>query len=101
MIGLRHSWRHMAGLAAGCRAVMFELRRRVAMASQAEVVKARLGTDQDRRSAAAVTTDAGVAAGPIAEVMVTLDAIDLAVFVVRKVDCQRGRARGYRLAQCQ
>lgn len=91
----------MAGLAASGRAVMFELCRRIAMAPQAEVVKARLGTDQDRRSAAAVTTDAGIAAGPIAEVMVALDAIDLAVFVVRKVDRQRGRTPDYRLTQCQ
>ena len=76
----------MAGVAARRRAVMFEPCRRIAMAAQAEVVKARLGTDPNRRSMAAVTTDAGLAAGPIAEIVMALDAVDLAMFVVRKVD---------------
>ena len=91
----------MAGLAARRRAVMFELCWRIAMAPQAEVVKARFGTDLDRRSAAAVTTDAGIAASPIAEVVVALDAIDVAVFIMGKVDRKRCRAPNHRLAQCQ
>ena len=86
MVGLRHSRGHMAGLAACRGAVMFEPCRRVAMAPQAEIMKARLGTDLNRRPTASVTTDAGIAASPIAEVVMALDAVDLAVFVVRKVD---------------
>jgi len=91
----------MAGLAARRRTVMFEFRGRIAMAPQAEVVKARLGTDQNRGSTAAVTADAGIAASPIGEVVMALDTVDFAVFVVRKVYRQPDRAPDYRLAQCQ
>src|SRR5580704_7970425 len=101
MIGLRHSGRQVAGVAARRGSVMFEPWRRIAMAPQAEVVKARLGSDQNRRSATAVTTDASIAASPIVEIVMALNTVDLAVFVVRKVDCQRRRAPEYRLAQRQ
>ncbi len=91
----------MAGLAAGRRAMMFEICRGIAMAAQAEVVKARLGTDMNRRPTATVAADAGIAAGTIAEVVMADDAVDCAVFVVRKVDRQRDRAPEHRLPQCQ
>ena len=88
----------MAGFAARRGAVMFEPCGRIAMAAQAEVMKARLGSHLDSGPATSVTADAGFTASPVREVMVARDAVDFAMFVVRKVDCQGGRSPEQRLA---
>ena len=59
------------------------------MTTETEVVKTRFGADLNDRAAAAMTTDARILAGPIDEVMVTLNAVHRAMFVVRKGEVQR------------
>ena len=74
----------MAGVAPRDRPVTGQVRRGVAMTTETEVVKARFGADPNGRAAAAMTTDARVSTAPIDEVVMTRDAVHLAVFVVRK-----------------
>ncbi len=74
------------------------------MTTETEVVKARFGTDPNVSAAAAMTTDARVFTAPIEEVVMTLNAVYRAMFVVRKAQGQRfttaherfthGRSRG-------
>ena len=74
---MRQCWRsctgqgHMAGIAPRDRPVTDQVRRRVAMTTQTEVVKARLGTDSNLSAAAAMTTDARIGAALIGEVVMT------------------------------
>jgi len=74
---MRQCWRsctgqgHMAGIAPRDRPVTDQVRRRVAMTTETEVVKARLGTDSNLSAAAAMTTDARIGAALIGEVVMT------------------------------
>ena len=74
----------MAGVASRDRPVASEVRGRLAMTTETEVVEARFGADPNGSAGAAMTTDARILAGPIDEVMVTLNAVHRAMFVVRK-----------------
>lgn len=58
------------------------------MTAEAEVVKARFGADPKVRATTAMTTDAGIGTRAIDEVVMTLNAVHLAMFVVRKVHDQ-------------
>ena len=77
-------WRHVASVAPRRRPVTGQVRRGVAMTTEAEVVKARFGADPNGSTAAAMTTDARVFTAPIDEVVMTRDAVHRAVFLVRK-----------------
>ena len=91
----------MTGVASGDRPVSGQIRGRVTMATEAEVVKARLGAGPKVRAAAAMTADARALAAPIHEVVMTLGASHRAVLVVRKVQNQSLAAEHERFAQSQ
>ena len=57
------------------------------MTPETELVKARLGTHPNG-AAAAMTTDTRVGAGPIGEVVMTLNTVHRAMFVVREAQDQ-------------
>ena len=59
------------------------------MTTETEVVKARFGADLNGSAAAAMTTDARIGTAPIDEVVMTLNAVHRAMFVVRKAQDQR------------
>ena len=61
----------MAAIAPRDRPVTDQVRRRVAMTTETEIVKARLGADSNLSAAAAMTTDARIAAALIGEVVMT------------------------------
>src|SRR3974390_2568507 len=71
------------------------------MTTKNEVRKARFGSDPNVSAAAAVTTDAGVRTAPIDEVVMTLNAVHLAMFVMRKAQDQRLAAGQARFTQGQ
>ena len=54
------------------------------MTTEAEVMKARLGAHPNGSTAAAMTADTRVATGAVSEVVMTLNAVYGAMFVVRK-----------------
>ena len=58
------------------------------MTAETEVVKARFRADADRGAVAAMTTDARVGTAPIGKVVMTLNAVHLAMFVVGKAQHQ-------------
>ena len=82
--------RHVAGVAPGDRpvAVTAEVRRRLAMTAETEVMKARFCADTKIGATAAMTTDTRARPAPIGEVVMTLNAVHLAVFVVGKLQGQ-------------
>ena len=61
----------MAGAATRDRPVTEQVPRRVAMTTETEVVKARLGADSNLSAVAAMTTDARIGAALIGEVVMT------------------------------
>jgi len=65
-----------------------EVRRRVAMTTKTEIVEARFCADPDAGAAAAMATDTRVGAGPIGEVVMTLNAVHRAMLVMRKTEDQ-------------
>ena len=67
------------------------------MTAETEVVEARF--DPDLQLGPAVTAEARALAGTVDEVMVTADAVDLAVAVVGEVDAERDAAADQGLAQ--
>jgi hypothetical protein len=69
------------------------------MASEAEIVKACLGAGTKVGAAAAVTADARTRSASIGEVVMALDAVHLAMFVVRKAQNQRLTAPYERLTE--
>ena len=69
------------------------------MATQTEIVKARLGAGTKVRARAAVTTDARTGPASIDEVVMTQYAVHLAMFVVREVQDQRLTAANERLTE--
>jgi hypothetical protein len=81
--------RRMTGVAPGDRPVTAQVRRGVTMTAETEIVKTRFGTDTNVSAAAAMTTDAGIRPASIGEVVMTLDAVHLAMIVVRKAQDQR------------
>ena len=58
------------------------------MTTEAEVVEACFGADPNGSAAAAVTTDTRIGTAPIDEVVMTLDTVHLAMFIVRKAEDQ-------------
>jgi len=76
-----------------------EPRRRIAMATQAEVMKARLDTDAKIGPAAPMTTDAGTLAAAIEVVVMAQSAAHGAVLPVWEVQYKPLRARKQRLTQ--
>lgn len=74
---------------------------RIAMTSETEIVKARLGAHPNGGAVAAVTTDARLLTAPIDVVVMTLNAVHCTVFVVREVQGQPLTAAQERLAQSQ
>jgi hypothetical protein len=98
-VSANSSTRGVAGVAAGDRPVTVEVGRRVAMTAETELMETGFGPDPDGHAAAAVTTDAGIGAAAIGEVVMTLDAVHRAMFVVRKGERQRLAARHEGLAQ--
>lgn len=91
----------MAGGAPRDRPVAGQVRRRVTVTPETEVMKARFGADPNGGAAAAMTTDTRIATGPISEVVMTLNAVYRAMFVVRKAQDQRLATAHKRLAQRQ
>jgi len=91
----------MAGVAPRDRPVTRQVRRGVAMTTETEVVKARFGADPNGRAAAAMTTDARIGTAAIGEVVMTLNAVHRAMFVVRKAQGQRLTTTQERFAQGQ
>jgi hypothetical protein len=83
------------------RPVTHEIRLRLAMASEAEVMKARLDPDAKIGPAAAVTTDARALPAPIEIVVVTDDTAHGAMLIVREVQYQALGAREQRLTQSE
>ena len=71
------------------------------MTTETEVVKARFGADSNGSAAAAMTTDARIGTAPIGEVVMTLNTVHRAMFVVRKVEDQRLATAQERLTQGQ
>ena len=61
----------MTGVAARDRPLAGKVRGGIAMTTETEVVKARLGADSNLSAAAAMTTDARVSAALIGEVVMT------------------------------
>jgi len=59
------------------------------MTTETEVVKARFSADPNGSAAAAMTTDARIGTAPIDEVVMTLNAVHFAMFVMRKAQHQR------------
>lgn len=79
----------MAGVAARDRSMTGQERGRIAVTAEAEVVKARFSADANVRSAAAMTTDARIGTAPIGKVVMTLNAVYLAMLVVREAQYER------------
>lgn len=71
------------------------------MTTETEVVKARLGADLNGRAAAAMTTDARIVAAAIVEVVMALNAVHRAMFVVREPKDQRFTTTQERFTQGQ
>jgi hypothetical protein len=71
------------------------------MTAETEVVKARFGADPDVDTAAAMTTDTRVGSAPIDEVVMTLNAVHRAMFVVRKSQDERLTTAQERFTQRQ
>jgi hypothetical protein len=71
------------------------------MTTETEVVKARFGADSNVSAAAAMTTDARVRTAAIGEVVMTLNAVHRAMFVMRKVEHQWLAAAQKRFTQRQ
>ena len=71
------------------------------MTTETEVVKTRFGADANVRSAAAMTTDARISTAPIGKVVMTLNAVYLTMFVVRKAQHQRFTTAQERFTQGQ
>jgi hypothetical protein len=69
------------------------------MTAETEVVKARFGAHLNGSATAAMTTDARVGTAAIGEVVMTFNAVHLAMFVVRKGQDQRLAAAQERLTQ--
>jgi len=80
--------RRVAAVAPRYRSVAGEVRRRVAMTTKTEIVEARFCADPDAGAAAAMATDTRVGAGPIGEVVMTLNAVHRAMLVMRKTEDQ-------------
>ena len=79
----------MAGVASRDRPVASEVRGRLAMTTETEVVEARFCADPDGGAAAAMATDTGVGTGPISEVVMTLNTVHGAMLVMWKCEQQR------------
>ena len=88
----------MTGTATRDRPGAGQVRRGIAMTTETEVVKTRFRPDPNRRAAAAMTADAGLRAAPIDVVVMTLNALHGAVFVVGKVYGEPFSAAQERLA---
>ena len=58
------------------------------MTTEAEVMKARLGAHPNGSTAAAMTADTRVATGPVDEIVMTLNTVHRAMFVVREAQDQ-------------
>ena len=71
------------------------------MTTEAEVVKARFGAHPNGSAGATMTTDARILAGSVDEVVMTLNAVHRAMFVVRKPEGQRLTTTQERFAQGQ
>jgi hypothetical protein len=71
------------------------------MTTKAEVVKASFGAYLNVRAAAPMTTDAGALPAPIDVIVVTLNAVHRAMFVVGEVQNQPITARHERFPQSQ
>ena len=71
------------------------------MAPEAEVMEARLGPDHNSRTLTAMAADAGTFSASIGKVVVTHDAVHLAMLVVRKAQYQRFGSAHERLTQRQ
>ena len=91
----------MAGVAPSDRSVTGQARRGVAMTTETEVVKARFSADPNGSVAAAMATDARIATALIGEVVMTLNAVHRAMFVVRKAQDQRLTTAQERFTQGQ
>ena len=74
----------MTGVAPRDWPVTDQVRRRVAMTPETKVVKARFGTDPNGSAATAMTTDTRLGTALIGEVVMTLNTVHRAMFVVRK-----------------
>ena len=79
----------MADVAPGNRPVTAQVRRGIAMTAETEVMKACFGADFNGCAAATMTTDARILAAQIGEVVMALNAVHRAMFVVRKPEDQR------------
>ncbi len=88
----------MACSTTGDRAVVLELGRRIAMASQAEIVKACLSSDPQVRARAAMTADASAITRMIDKIMVALHAAHWAMLVMGEINRQACGARHHWLA---
>jgi hypothetical protein len=71
------------------------------MATETEIMKARFRAGTEVRTTAAVTTDARTGPGSVGEVVMTLNAVHLAMLVVRKPQDQRLTAPYERLTQSE
>ena len=71
------------------------------MTTETEVVKARFGAGPNGSAAAAMTTDARIFTAAIGEVVMTLNAVHRAMFVVRKAQGQRLTTAQERFTQGQ
>jgi hypothetical protein len=71
------------------------------MTTETEVVKARFDTDPNISAAAPMTTDARIVTRAIREVVMTLNAVDRAMFVVREVEDQPLATAQERFTQSQ
>jgi hypothetical protein len=94
-------YRRMAGVAPCHRSLTGQVRRGIAMTTETEVVKARFDTDPNISAAAPMTTDARIVTRAIREVVMTLNAVDRAMFVVREVEDQRLATAQERFTQSQ
>lgn len=91
----------MAGAAARNRPMAAHVPRRIPVAAETKVMKAGFGADSKVCSAAAMTTDTGTGPAPVDEVVMTQNAVHLAMFVVRKAQDQRLAAPHERFAECE
>jgi hypothetical protein len=91
----------MADLASGSGAMVHQMQRGIAMATQAEIMKARFAPDLNPGRSAPMASDARPLPAPIHEVVMTLNAVHRTVFFVGKIQRQRYAARHQRLAQLQ
>ena len=71
------------------------------MATETEIMKTRLGADPNGSAAAAVATEARIFTAPIGEVVMTMNAVHRAMFVVGKTKNQRFTAMQERFTQGQ